>query len=55
MKAIGIQSTVYPPEILSPTDWQLYLKLRSVTKMKLIRRLNEKLNQVLTQSTNTRG
>lgn len=51
MKAISIQSSFYPPksETLSPLDWELYLKLRNVTKIKMVRRLNEKLNQVLTQ------
>ena len=47
---VRIQSTFNPPERLSPVDWELYLKLRSMHKIKLVRRLNEKLNQILTQS-----
>lgn len=47
---VRIQSTFNPPERLSPIDWELYLKLRNITKVKLVRRLNEKINQVLTQS-----
>ena len=49
---VRIQSTFNPPERLSPVDWELYLKLRSTHKIKLVRRLNDKLNQVLTQSMN---
>lgn len=45
-----IQSSYFPPEQLSPVDWELYLKIRSTKKIKLVRRLNEKLNQILTQS-----
>lgn len=45
-----IQSSYFPSEQLSAVDWELYLKVRSTKKMKLIRRLNEKLNQILTQS-----
>lgn len=47
--AIGIQSTVEPPERLSLVDWRLYLKVRSVQKMKMVRRLNNQLNMVLRQ------
>lgn len=47
--AIGIQSTVYPDLKLSPSDWRLYLTVRNVDKLKLIRRLNNQLNQVLNQ------
>lgn len=49
---VRIQSTVVPPEILSPADWQLYIKVRSVQKVNIIRRLNDKLNRVLRQSIN---
>ena len=44
---IRIQSTFYPPTKISEVDWMLYLKVRSIRKMNLVRRLNEKLNQVL--------
>lgn len=50
--AIGIQSTVYPDMKLEEHDWRLYLQVRSVSKIKIIRKLNDKLNQVLNQKIN---
>lgn len=50
MATVRTQSTYNPPERLSAVDWELYLKLRSVHKIKLVRRLNDKLNQILSQS-----
>lgn len=49
--AIGIQSTVNPPEDerLLLSDWRLYLHVRSLQKTKVVRRLNDQLNQVLRQ------
>lgn len=49
---VRTQSTFYPPktEQLSPMDWELYRKVWNVTKVRLVRRLNNQLNQVLTQS-----
>lgn len=47
--AIGIQSTVEPDSRLSEADWRLYLTVRSMKKLELIRRLNNQLNQVLKQ------
>lgn len=47
--AIGIQSTFTPPDRLNEADWRLYLSVRSMRKLKLIRRLNNQLNQVLKQ------
>lgn len=55
MPAIGIQSTYNPPERLSPVDWELYLKVRCMRKLRLVRRLNDKLNQVLVQSLNRKN
>ena len=52
---IRIQSTFYPPAKISEVDWMLYLKVRCERKMKLVRRLNDKLNQVLSQSMDVRG
>lgn len=51
--AIGIQSTVYPDMKLEEHDWKLYLKIRSISKIKIVRRLNDKLNQVLQQTINS--
>lgn len=51
--AIGIQSTVNPPERLSEADWRLYLAVRSMKKVELVRRLNTQLNQVLKQTLET--
>lgn len=53
--AIGIQSTVEPPERLSIQDWRLYLKVRSMQKMKMVRRLNTQLNRVLNQKFETQN
>lgn len=53
MQTARIQSTFNPSDRLSFTDWSLYLKVRSESKMKAVRRLNEKLNQVLGQSITT--
>lgn len=47
--AIGIQSTVYPDINLGEHDWMLYLKARSIPKIKIIRKINDKLNQILNQ------
>lgn len=50
MVAIGIQSTFNPPDRPSPHDWMLYLKVRSMRKVELVRALNNRLNQVLSQN-----
>lgn len=49
---VRIQSTFNPPkaEQLSHMDWELYRKVWNVTKVRLVRRLNNQLNQVLNQS-----
>ena len=54
-KNVLIQSSFYPIENLSQVDWELYLKVRSVHKMKTVRRLNEKLNQILEQKMQITG
>lgn len=48
--AIGIQSTAQPPIHLSLEDWRLYLKVRSVKRVLMVRHLNDRINQVLNQS-----
>lgn len=50
MAKLKIQSTCHPPERLSFVDWELYLKVKSMRKVNLARRLNDKLNQVLSQT-----
>lgn len=48
---VRIQSTFHPPkeEQLPPMDWEIYRKVWNVTKVRLTRRLNNQLNQVLNQ------
>lgn len=48
--AIGIQSTAQPPIKLSLPDWQLYIKVKSMKRLLMVRHLNNRINQVLNQS-----
>lgn len=48
--AIGIQSTFNPPIRITEDEWRLYIKLRSMQKVKIVRHLNDKINQILKQS-----
>lgn len=48
--AIGIQSTVYPSEPLFLDDWRLYIKVRNVKKIALVKNLSIRINQVLNQT-----
>lgn len=48
--AIGIQSTFNPPIKLSEDEWRLYIKVRSMKRVEMIRHLNNKINQILRQS-----
>lgn len=45
----SIQSTVYPENPLSEEDWRYYLKIRNVEKIKLVKHLTIKVNQILNQ------
>lgn len=48
--ALGIQSTFNPPVRISEEEWRLYIKVRSIKKVEMIRHLNHKINQILRQS-----
>lgn len=45
--AIGIQSTVYPDHELSLSDWRLYIIVRNIAQLKMVRSRNNSLNQAI--------
>lgn len=46
----AIQSTVIPSNPLPLEDWRLYLKVRNVKKVEMVKHLTVRINQVLNQS-----